>query len=112
MENKIIASKSNFIKTLRSITKHNENIEIVVDYPDWKIIRIGHQFFCCSFEMNDNNKGNITFSEVYPIAHLEYSICDDIKLETMLLHQLVENDVCGEQVTDENIHYWWFKAVK
>ncbi len=112
MKNKINISKSNFIGTLNDVLKHSENIEIVLDYADWQIIRIEHQFFCYSIELSGNNRGCIVFSEVHPVACLEYSITGDAIPDGEALSQLFENDVCGEQVTDENIRYWWFKEIK
>lgn len=46
---------------------------------------------------------------VEPIARLTYSIIDDCKAEEPQLCSLFNNFCCGEQVTDFEISFWWFK---
>lgn len=47
--------------------------------------------------------------DVELVATLHYSIIDDCKAEEPQLCSLFDNFCCGEQVTDDEIIYWWFK---
>lgn len=59
-------------------------------------------------ESSENDASD--FFEVYPVAVLNYTIIHDIKVKDgKELSRLFDNFVCGEEVTDDKIRYWWFE---
>lgn len=48
------------------------------------------------------------FRELELVAKMEFNIFAE-PVDDGLLCGLFDNDYCGEQVTDDEIIYWWFK---
>lgn len=107
MKNKITASE-----VLNNFLNHDENIEIVLDYDDFLVIRFEYQYFLLSIEQCGNKQEYVVSGEVYPVACLQYSINNDVIADGETLSELFDNAVCGEQITDENIYYWWFEEIE
>lgn len=89
------------------ITEHDDEVDYIVHYDDWSVVRIGSHYWFYEHEVEGDSD---VFCQVIPVATLHYSVVYDIKNDEYL-HSLFDNDVCGEQVTDNEIIYWWFKEV-
>lgn len=64
------------------------------------------KYYCLECSENDASD----FFEVYPVAVLNYTIIHDIKIKDgEELSRLFDCCVCGEEVTDDEIRYWWFE---
>lgn len=90
------------------ITEHDDEVDYILDYDDWSVVLIASHYWYYEHEvMGDSD----TFFQAIPIARLHYSIVHDIKSHKHL-HDLFDNDMCGECVTDDEIIYLWFKEVE
>ena len=89
------------------IAENDDNIEYILDYDDWSIIEVGGEFYFYEHEIEGSSDD---FCEVLPIATLHYTIINDIQTDKPLDY-LFNCDICGEQVTDDEIIYWWFKKL-
>ena len=90
------------------ITEHDDEVECVVDYDDWSVVRIGCAYYYYEHEIEGDSD---TYYQVVPVATLHYGGMHDIE-DDEPLHTLFDNDMCGEQITDNEIIYWWFKEVE
>lgn len=90
------------------ITDNDDEVDYILDYDDWSVVLIAGQYWYYEHEvMGDSD----TFYQVIPVATLHYSIVHDIKSHEHL-HDLFDNDMCGESITSDAITYWWFKEVE
>lgn len=89
------------------ITENDADVEYILDYDDWSVIKIENRFYFYEHEIEGSSND---FYEVLPIATLRYTIINDIRTDKPLDY-LFNCDFCGEQVTDDEIIYWWFKQV-
>lgn len=88
--------------------EHYDEVVYILNYEDWSVVLIrGHYYY---YEHEQEGSSD-TYYEVTPIATLHYSVVHDIK-DDKPLHNLFDNDMCGEQVTDNEIIYWWFKSIE
>ena len=90
------------------LEEHDDEWECVVGYDDWSVVRIGSRYYYYEHEVEGDSD---EFHQVIPVARLHYSMMHDIKTDKYL-YELFDNDMCGEQVTDNEIIYWWFKEVE
>ena len=90
------------------ITEHDDEVEYILEYDDWSVVLIYHHYYYYEHEVEGSSDD---FYEVEPIATLHYTILNDIKNDKYL-DRLFDHDMCGEQVTDDEIIYWWFKEIK
>ena len=90
------------------IDEHYNEVTPIVEYDDWSVVRIGYQYWYYEHDIEDDSD---TFYPVVPVATLHYDMINDIKNDRYL-PMLFDNDMCGEQVLDEEIIYWWFKEIK
>jgi hypothetical protein len=90
------------------ITEHDDEVDYILDYDDWSVVLIAGQYWFYEHEVEGDSD---TFYQVIPVARLHYNIVNDIKSHEHL-HELFDNDMCGECVTDSEITYWWFKELK
>ena len=73
---------------------------IIIDALDWQVI------YDNEYLLIDK-----TTNTTYPldlVAKMEFNIFTE-PLDDELLSGLFDNDYCGEQVTDDEIIYYWFK---
>ena len=90
------------------ITEHDDEVEYILEYDDWSVVLIDQHYYYYEHEVEGDSD---EYYEVYPIATLYYSIVNDIKSDKYL-NRLFDHDMCGEQVIDDEIIYWWFKKAK
>ena len=88
-------------------SEHDDEVDFILNYDDWSVVLIAGQYWYYEHEVEGDSD---TFFQVVPIATLHYSMNHDIKSHEDL-HSLFDNDMCGEQITDNEIIYWWFKEV-
>lgn len=90
------------------LCNNSDRFYIILDY-DWdffvyKDMKTKKYYY---FETLAN--GASVSLEVYPVAVLEYTVMHDVQSEDGdELEELFDNFVCGEEVTDDGIRYWWF----
>jgi hypothetical protein len=82
----------------------NLKFENILDYDDFSV---WYDFSDHTYIYVDED-GNT--SDLYCIARLTYDINNlPNDPDDRLFHTLFDNFCCGEQVTDDEIIYWWFK---
>lgn len=89
------------------IDENDDKVEYILEYDDWSVVLIDGHYYYYEHEVEGDSD---EFYEVQPIAQLYYNIVNDIKT-TDSLDDLFDCDVCGEQVCDDELVYWWFKEV-
>ena len=89
------------------LDENDDKVEYILTYEDWSVVKIDGHYYYYDHEVEGNSD---TFVEVQPIAKLLYSVVNDIKTNKPLDY-LFDCHVCGEQVIDDRIIYWWFKEV-
>lgn len=90
------------------ITEHDDEVEHILDYDDWSVVLIHGHYYYYEHEVEGDSD---EYYEVVPVATLHYSIAHDIESHENL-HGLFDNDMCGEQIMDNEIIYWWFKSIE
>lgn len=80
--------------------------ELILDYVDWSVY---YDHESATFIYVDNDTEERFY--VRPIATLHYTIFDQPN-GIICLDCLFDNTFCGEQVTDDEIIYWWFKEIE
>ena len=96
---------SDFCRWLADSDEYNA----ILEYDDWSVVLLkdGRYFYYEHLVEGDSD----SFFQVVPIADLHYSVLNDIKLgKGETLDYLFDCDICGEQVKDEEIVYWWFRT--
>jgi hypothetical protein len=88
--------------------EHYGEVQYILNYDDWSVVLIHGHYYYYEHEVEGSSD---TYYEVIPIATLHYSIVHDITNDEHL-HEIFDNDMCGEQVTDNEIIYWWFKNIE
>lgn len=78
-----------------------QEIEIILDGGDWGVI---YNHKTATYTLVDDCTKETT--ELRLIATLTYTIFDQPQGD---IDTLFDNYCCGEQVTDDNIIYYWFK---
>lgn len=89
------------------ITENDADVEYILDYKDWSVVKIEGRFYFYEHEIEGSSDD---FCEVLPIAVLHYSVNNDVHFD-IPPDCLFDCDFCGEQVTDDEIIYWWFKQI-
>lgn len=89
------------------ITENDDKVEYILNYDDWSVVKIDGRYYYYDHEVEGSSD---TFFEVRPITNLHYDIDHDVQIDN--IHEAFECDVAGEQVTDDEIIYWWFKEVE
>ncbi len=89
------------------IDENDDKVEYILEYDDWSVVLIDGRYYYYEHDERRSDK----FFEVEPIAQLYYSIINDIKATEIFLSCLFDCDMCGEQVCDDELVYWWFKEV-
>lgn len=79
---------------------------LILDYEDWSVYYDNES---ATFIYVDNDTKEWFY--VRPIATLHYTIFEQPN-DTICLDTLFDNTCCGEQVTDDEIIYWWFKEIE
>lgn len=97
----------NYSEFCMFIAENDDVVECVLGYDDWSVVRVDSHFYYYEHEIEGSSD---TFFEVKPIALLSYDVNNDIS-STDNLHILFDCDMCGEQITDDRIYYWWFKQI-
>lgn len=87
------------------LDENDDKVEYILAYDDWSVVKIDG---CYYYYEHETEGSSDTFIRVQPIAELHYNIVNDIKTYKPL-NYLFDCDVCGEQITDNEIIYWWFK---
>ena len=90
------------------ITEHDDEVDYILEYDDWSVVLIAGHYYFYEHEVEG---GSDTYYQVVPVATLHYSIVHDIENDKYL-DSLFDNDMCGEQITDNEIIYWWFKSIE
>lgn len=92
------------------LTECKTDISYVLEYDDWSVIYVDGKFIYYEHEIEGSSD---EFFEVLPIASLTYDITDTERVDKLLNLANKTNpldcDVCGEEVLDDRINYWWFK---
>ena len=89
------------------ITENDDKVEYILGYDDWSVVKIEGRYYYYEHIVEGSSDD---FFEVEPIARLYYSVDNDIETSEPL-NYLFDCAMCGEQVTDDEIIYWWFKEV-
>lgn len=89
------------------LDENDDKVEYILEYDDWSVVEIDGRYYYYDHEAESSSD---TFVEVRPVAQLLYSVTNDIKTSKPL-NYLFDCHVCGEQVTDDEIIYWWFEEV-
>ena len=93
---------------LLEIVDNDENVEYILDYDDFAVVKIDDNYWY--FEQGENDCD--TFGKVEIMAELTYDANNDLQIkDASILHALFDCYCCGEYVNDNNIQYLWFKAV-
>ena len=87
------------------LDENDDKVEYILVYEDWSIVKIDGRYYYYEHAMEDESD---RFIMVQPIATLHYSIVNDIKSYDKI-DDLFDCDFSGEQITDNEIIYWWFK---
>ena len=90
------------------ITENDAKVEYVLQYENWSVVKIDKKYYYYEHEIEGSSD---LFYEVKAIAKLHYTAENDIQTDAPL-HSLFACCVCGEQVLDDEIIYWWFKENK
>lgn len=94
------------------------SFDLILDYDEFRVYYdyASHEYlFIDEIKISPDSTKDMVVAEeiriikVEPVATLHYSIIDDCKAEEPQLCSLFDNFCCGEQVTDDEIIYWWFK---
>ena len=89
------------------ITENDDKVEYILGYDDWSVVKIYGRYYYYDHEIEGNSD---ILCEVKPITNLRYDINHDVQIDN--LHEVFECLVSGEQVTDDEIIYWWFEEVE
>jgi hypothetical protein len=89
------------------IDENDDKVEYILEYDDWSVVLIDGRYYYYEHEVEGDSDA---FYEVEPIAQLYYSVVNDVKASEPM-NDLFDCDVCGEQVCDDELVYWWFKEV-
>lgn len=89
------------------ITENDDKVEYILEYDDWSVVKIDGRYYYYDHEVEGDSDD---FCEVQPITNLRYDINHDVQIDN--LYELFECLVSGEQVTDDEIIYWWFEEVE
>ena len=90
------------------LDENYDKVEYILDYEDWSVVKVDGYYYYYEHEVEGSSD---IFIEVQPIAELHYNIINDIQTNKPLDY-LFDCRVCGEQIIDDEIIYWWFKEVK
>lgn len=100
-------SKMTYSEFCLLISENDEKVEYVLEYDNFSVVKISEKYYYYDHEEEADSDD---FYEVEVVAKLYYSIVNDLKAEGTLDY-MFECCVCGEQVLDDKIIYWWFKAI-
>ena len=89
-------------------TERDDEVEYILDYDDWSVVKIDGHYYYYEHEIEGSSD---ELYEVESVASLHYNIVHDIKSDKHL-HELFDCDMCGEQVEDDEIIYWWFAKIE
>lgn len=88
------------------VTENDDKVEYILGYDDWSVVKIDGRYYYYDHEVEGSSD---TFIEVQPITSLHYDVNHETQTD---LHDVFECLVSGEQVTDDEIIYWWFEEVE
>lgn len=86
------------------LDENDDRVEYILEYDNWSVVKIDGRYYYYEHEVEGDSD---EFYEVFPITSLHYNIWHDVKIDN--LHELFECTLCGEQVVDDEIIYWWFE---
>ena len=89
------------------IDENDDKVEYILEYAEWSVVKIDGRYYYYDHKIEDDSD---KFCEVEPIAELHCNIINDVRT-TEPLYYLFDYDVFGDQVTDNEIIYWWFVEV-
>ena len=90
------------------ITENDDKAEYILEYGDWSVVKIEGRYYYYEHEIEGDSD---EFFEVQPVASLHYDVDhSDVRMKN--LFEVFEYIVSGEQVTDDEIIYWWFEEVE
>lgn len=98
-------SKMNYSDFCSWLMDTDEEYKKILEYEEWSVVRINQRYF---FYDHVREGSSCDFFEVQPVAELHYSVNDDIQTDRPLDY-LFDCVVCGEQIVNTEIIYWWFK---
>lgn len=85
----------------------DEFVEFPLSYDEWAVVQIGERYFFYTFPVESASD---EFYEVELVATLDYDINHDLNLKSDEdMSDMFECDMCGEQVRDDGMTYYWFK---
>ena len=87
------------------LDENDDKVEYILEYDDWSVVLIDDHYYYYDHEVEGSSD---TFCEVQPITSLHYDMEHDTQID---LFEVFECFVSGEQVTDDEIIYWWFEEV-
>ena len=90
------------------IDENYDKVEYILDYDDWSVVLIDGKYYYYDHEFEGSSD---ECHEVEPVAKLYYNVINDLQTNQPLDY-LFDCNVCGEQITNDEIIYWWFKEVK
>lgn len=102
-------SKMSYFEFSKYLSNKPDRFQLILDYEYNFFVymdkKTGRYYYleCPESDTSD-------FFEVYPVAVLNYTAIHDIRLKNgEELSRLFDCCICGEEVTDEKIRYWWFE---
>lgn len=84
---------------------YGDDYEIILDYDEFKVLK---NIYDGKYKLIDE-EGYMADEELELCAVLVYDINHDVNDDGMLLSELFDCNYCGEQITDNDIKYYWFK---
>ena len=88
------------------LDENDDKVEYILEYDDWSVVLIDDHYYYYDHEVEGSSD---TFCEVQPITSLHYDMEHDAQID---LFEVFECLVSGEQVTDDEIIYWWFEEIE
>ena len=89
------------------LDENDDKVEYILNYAEWSVVKIDCRYYYYDHEIEGDSD---EFCEIRPITSLHYDVNHDVQIDN--LYEAFECLVSGEQVTDDEIIYWWFEEVK
>ena len=95
---------------MKFIADNTDEIQYILDYDDFAVVKITNEIGLDEYWFYSNEEE--TYCKVEIMAELTYDVNNDLQIkDETILHTLFDCYCCGEQITDDEIKYLWFKAV-